>query len=399
MVFLLLPNGSGQAQEDSAAFPQGADALPLLHEIWEFSAANIYPGTLATRFDPAALKRLEAQLSASEANALTDVLNPFLDSLGVSHTRLFDRRHASYYMLRSLFATRDLDEPAVFTIGVQFDYATPGLVRAVMQGSPAARAGIRRGDVITGVRGSPFETMLQWQQDDPVQLTIKSAGELREVLLEPELQGLHRSLVHATAASNQVIDCQDSRVGYLQLWSGTNDEFLKILNDAVAEASRSGLDGFVLDLRDGYGGAWWPYLDPFFADRSNYFSFTSFNADGKSEVVHAQAQDNPNAWTGPLAVIINDGTRSGKESLAFQFRKSGRAKVFGTTTAGAFSAGRGAFTDRDGGFIYYLSVAELRLDDTVIEGVGVAPDVVVHEQAGRDAPLQAALTHLGCNAH
>lgn len=99
---------------------------------------------------------------------------------------------------------------------------------------------------------------------------------------------------------------------------------------------------------------------------------------------------------GPLAVIINSGTRSGKESLAFQFKKGDRATLFGTTTAGAFTAGRGVFADRTADYILYLSVQELILDGTVIEGTGVTPDVVVPDDARRDGPLAAALDHLGC---
>jgi C-terminal processing protease CtpA/Prc len=37
----------------------------------------------------------------------------------------------------------------------------------------------------------------------------------------------------------------------LHLWSGTNAAFLNALQDFVAHARRSGLDGLVLDLLDG----------------------------------------------------------------------------------------------------------------------------------------------------
>ena len=95
-------------------------------------------------------------------------------------------------------------------------------------------------------------------------------------------------------------------------------------------------------------------------------------------------------------MLINGGTRSGKESLAWQFKRSGRARLFGTTTEGAFTAGRGIFADRNAPYMLYLSVAEYQLDDTKIEGVGVAPDVEVERTGADDLPLRAALKHLGC---
>lgn len=384
-----------RAGHQSENYPQGPQALPLLHEIWNFSVENIYPATLAERFDLGTLRQLEHKLRSAENAALADVLNPFLESLGVSHTRFYDRRHQSYYMLRSMFSTHDLDEPKLYTIGVQLNDNDPGAVRAVLEGSPAAAVGIQRGDRITAVDGVPFESLLQWQRAGSTRLTIETASVQRNVKLNPVRQGFHRALARATAASERVIECSNRRVGYLHLWSGTHDVFLGTLTDAVADAQRTELDGFILDLRDGYGGAWFEYLDPFFSNRDKYFVATHYSR-GEPAASRAEPHRNSEAWNGPLAVIINGGTRSGKEALAFQFKKSGRARLFGTTTWGAFTGGLGAFTERDVNYILYLSVQETRLDGTVIEGAGVSPHVVVPEEAGDDAPLSAAVDHLAC---
>ena len=394
--FVGLPHAQEKASRDSASYPHGPDAIPLLRELWDFSADNIYPTHLGERFDSSALKRLEDRLRSADSVALADVLNPFLNSLGVSHTRLYDRRHQTYYMLRSLFSTRDLDSPQLYTIGVQLDDGEIGVVRAVMEDSPAAAVGVRRGDRIVAVDGVPFESLLQWQHGNSIRLTIEAEGGQRKVQLDPIRQSIHRALARATAASRQAIACGDRRIGYLHLWSGTNDVFLDTLTDAVANANAVKLDGFVLDLRDGYGGAWWPYLDPFFSNRVGYFTSTNYDSQGENETLRAKPQSNPEAWLGPLAVIINSGTRSGKESLAFQFKKSGRAKLFGTTTNGAFTGGLGAFAERDVDYMLYLAVQELQLDGTDIEGIGISPNVFVPEEIGKDVPLSAALDHLAC---
>lgn len=392
--------GSAGAQDNGGArdpgYPRGADAVPLLREIWDVGAESIYPARLAERFDAGTLEKLEARLNKDENVALADVLNPFLESLNVSHTRFYDRRHQGYYLLRSLFSTRDLDTPRLYTIGVQLDDREPGLVRAVLEGSPAAEAGLRRGDRIVAVDNRRFESLLQWQRPTASRLLLRRKGEQLEVTLTPRYQSFHRALARATRASSKVLACGDRRIGYLHLWSGTHGEFLGILKDSVADANDMQLDGFVLDLRDGYGGAWWPYLDLFHQDRDDYFTYTTGDSGGTTGPVEAEAQTNADAWTGPLAVITNSGTRSGKESLAFQFRKTGRATVSGSTTAGAFTAGRGVFSERAVDYILYLAVQEITLDGTVIEGAGVAPDVVVEDEAGRDAPLASAMESLGC---
>lgn len=56
----------------------------------------------------------------------------------------------------------------------------------------------------------------------------------------------------------------------------------------------------------------------------------------------------------------------------------------------------GAFADLDSDYFLYLAVYEFRLDQQVIEGVGVAPDVFMPDSGANDAPLRAALKYLGC---
>ena len=77
----------------------GASAVALLEEIWQRARADIYPRELASRFDARSKEALEASLVADSATTLASVLNPFLRSLGVSHTRFFDVSHQEYYLL------------------------------------------------------------------------------------------------------------------------------------------------------------------------------------------------------------------------------------------------------------------------------------------------------------
>lgn len=54
----------------SPTYPQGPNAIPLLREIWDVSAENIYPPHLAERFDSRTLEELEDQLRSDDNAAL-----------------------------------------------------------------------------------------------------------------------------------------------------------------------------------------------------------------------------------------------------------------------------------------------------------------------------------------
>jgi carboxyl-terminal processing protease len=75
-------------------------------------------------------------------------------------------------------------------------------------------------------------------------------------------------------------------------------------------------------------------------------------------------------------MLVNEGSRSGKEILAYGFRKYGIGPVVGTKTTGAVVAGT-LFSMQDGS-ILYVAVQDIYLDGTQrLEGIGVTPDIEV----------------------
>ena len=139
----------------------------------------------------------------------------------------------------------------------------------------------------------------------------------------------------------------------------------------------------MLDLRDGWGGANPNYLWPFVAPP---LTITSIARDGKRTEYQT-------AWTMPVCLLVNEGSKSGKEVFARYFRKARRGKIVGSRTAGAVIAGR-PFVMADGSLLY-LAVSDGLLDGERPEGHGVAPDVEVpfalEYAAGADPQKEQAL--------
>jgi carboxyl-terminal processing protease len=163
-------------------------------------------------------------------------------------------------------------------------------------------------------------------------------------------------------------------VGYLRLWTGTGRGGLERYHSNIASMAQT--DALILDLRGGFGGAWYEHLDPFFPDRKGYFSFEVIDRNGVTEY-HPEPQENRFWYGRPMVVLINEGTRSGKEAVAYQFKASGRAVLIGTRTSGALSAGKGLLLEDGMRLIYYLAVAEYRLNGHRIEGRGISPNIRV----------------------
>ena len=98
-------------------------------------------------------------------------------------------------------------------------------------------------------------------------------------------------------------------------------------------------------------------------------------------------------WRKPVALLVNGGSRSGKEVFAYGFRKHRIGSVVGSRTAGAVVGGRPFLVEP--GMLLYLAVLDVRVDGERLEGRGVTPDVEVPFEvpyaAGADPQLEAAL--------
>ena len=90
--------------------------------------------------------------------------------------------------------------------------------------------------------------------------------------------------------------------------------------------------------------------------------------------------------------MINGGSRSGKELLAYYFKKTGRGLLVGKRTAGFVSGGSWKRISRDS--ILYYCENMLFIDGKRLEGVGVEPDIEVpfdlRFATGKDLQLQRA---------
>ena len=173
------------------------------------------------------------------------------------------------------------------------------------------------------------------------------------------------------------------KIGYIHVWSYAGTQYQQLLEHELSSGKLKEADALVWDLRDGWGGAESEYLH-LFTGRAPMT--TLINRDGRTSVANV-------SWRKPVAMLVNDGTRSGKEILAYGFREYGIGEVIGSRTAGAVLAGR-AYLMSDASLVL-VAVADVRVDGRRLEEVGVIPTIPVAfplpYAQGRDPQLDRAV--------
>jgi len=376
-------------------------SIKIFDNFWQEAKSNIYPKERVNEFFSATnyqtLKR-KAEM-ASNIYELTPVFNDFLQKLGVSHTHFFDNRSIDFYMFRSMFLTRDISIPEVNHIGAQYSIVdSKYVVREVLDGYPSALAGLRRGDILLKANGKPFHPYKSFNPvGKNINLIVLRNEKQTSLKINAIAENPNLSFYNAMIRSTHTYEVGNQKVGYVHLWSGTHKNILNKFKKII-ETEFHDMDGIILDLRGGFGGTWYEYLDPFFPDRNDFFEYTWIDRNGESKLNKPKPKDNKIHFTGPMVVLINEGVRSGKEALAYQFKKSNRAILIGTNTKGAFTVGRGIFNEEKLPYFLYLATGEMLLDGTQVEGFGISPNIYVpyslQDNVSEDPQLNTAIMEI-----
>jgi len=170
-------------------------------------------------------------------------------------------------------------------------------------------------------------------------------------------------------ASARVLQANGRRIGYVHVWSYAGYAYQEALERLLSEGILRDADALIWDLRDGWGGAVPEYLD-LFNPRAPTMRVTDRSGGHEFENVK---------WRKPVAMLVNGGTRSGKEVLAYGFKKYQLGEVIGTQTEGAVLAAT-AFLVGQG--LLLLAVDDVQVDGERLEGVGVAPTIEVQPASG-----------------
>jgi carboxyl-terminal processing protease len=259
------------------------------------------------------------------------------------------------------------------------------VVVAPLDGSPAAAAGIRTGDVIATIDGVPVNTTtladtigrMRGKEGTSVKIGI-----LREGSTEPLQIVLKRSRVQLHSVTSELPEPGYGYVRIAQFSETTGDELNAALK-ALRAKNGAPLKGLVLDLRNNPGGVLEAAVavSDAFLDSGVIVSAKGRTAESKFEMSATPGDDLNGA---PLVVLVNGGSASAAEIVAGALKDHHRATLMGRTTFGKGSVQTVMPLGRDRAIklttsLYYTP------SGVSINHRGIAPDI----EFERDQPAPA----------
>jgi len=255
-----------------------------------------------------------------------------------------------------------------------------GVVKVIspIDGTPAARAGVKAGDYITAVNG---QTVLGLSVNDAVKQMRGKVGEVVNLTIAREkTDPFDVKMIREIIQPKSVTYHAEGDYGYLRLASfneKATDETKAAIDDLRAKNPR--LKGLVLDLRNNPGGL---------LDQAVGVSDLFLNG---GEVVSQRGRDprdierynaKPGAKLGglPVVVLINSGTASAAEIVAGALQDRHRAELVGLTSFGKGSV-QTVIPLRGGldGAVKLTTARYFTPSGRSIQRTGIAPDLEVAE--------------------
>jgi carboxyl-terminal processing protease len=265
-------------------------------------------------------------------------------------------------------------------------------VVAPIDGTPAARAGVRSGDIVLKIDGEPTAEMdlatalarMRGPAGTKVVLSI-----LRDGFSGPRDLVIVRDYVRIIPVEGKLY----SGFAHVKIknFQEQTDRFLKRTLDDLRRENKGELKGLVLDLRNNPGGLLEEGARV--ADRflPGGLTLVTTKGRGNRHVEEEKSHDRDTEPPYPMIVLVNGGSASASEIVAGALQDHGRAVIMGTRTFGKGSVQ--TLIELEDGSALKLTVARnFTPKGYSIQEKGITPDVVVSDPSEREAsPREADL--------
>ena len=256
-----------------------------------------------------------------------------------------------------------------------------GAIRVVspIDDTPAAKAGIQAGDLITKMNGNPVRGMslqkavekLRGDKGTSIKLTV-----YREGVEGPLEIDVVRDIIRVSAVRSRLLEPGYGYIRISQFQTQSGADFIAALEKlTTTKSDQSPLKGLVLDLRNNPGG-----LVPASIEITDAVLdggtvvYTEGRLPSANRSFEATSGDRLNGL--PMVVLINGGSASASEIVAGALQDHGRAAILGTQSFGKGSV-QTVVPLGDGRAVKLTTARYFTPKGRSIQAEGIVPDIVV----------------------
>lgn len=407
------------AELDTASLPPLPDSphSETFDRVWTTLLEKHYDPTLGCLDWPAIRTYYGDRVAkAPDTKAAYVELNAMLDTLGQSHLAAVPPGD------RTDGATRQKNTgPALAPLAARVIDGKAIVTSTSLEGH---ESGVPRGAQLVEIDGNTVDVATQWHLDGEGREEAKRLYAARAVgsMLHCPDGGLKRLKYLDPAAGDaeveREVECvmpqatetlgnlrnvpvrvnsrmiDGTKIGYLAFNVWMVPLMNARLRPALAQLREQGMQALVLDLRGNPGGVGAmsiPLARELVTEAVDLGALQMRNMKQEFKV-----EANPEAFAGPVVLLIDEGTASTSEIFATGMRDAGRVQVVGGSNSAGMALPSLMEELPDGGRLQYVVGDYKSPKGTVAEGDGVRPDVLVAESraeyaAGRDAVLDAGV--------
>ena len=286
----------------------------------------------------------------------------------------------SAYMDSELFESMETDTKGEFGgLGIEVGMEA-GVVKVVapIDGTPAARAGLKAGDYIVKIDGEQVQgkslmeavKLMRGPVGSTIDLTIRRKG-IKKALSKT----VKREIIEIKSVESKILK---KNIGYLKLNAFNSNSSEQLVDQIKNIENKNKTSGYILDLRNNPGGLLTQAINvaDFFLDDGEIVS-----TRGRKSIENRRffAKKGDKVKGKPLIVLINNGSASASEIVAGALKDHKRAIILGSSTYGKGSVQSIIPLKNGGGIRITISKYYLPSGQSISE-VGVKPDIFVDDE-------------------
>jgi len=288
----------------------------------------------------------------------------------------------SSYMSPELFKDMQTDTRGEFGgLGIEIGMEA-GVVKVIspIDGTPAARAGIKAGDYIVKINDDQVQgktlmesvKLMRGPVGSSIKLTVRRKNQKKALEFS-----IKREIIEIKSVNAKMIG-KKKNIAYIRLKSFNENSDTQLIKNVKDFEKRNNPKGYVIDVRNNPGGLLTQAIriTDFFLDDGE---IVSTRGRKKSETRKFFARSGDGIYGKPLIVLINNGSASASEILAGALKDHKRAIILGENSFGKGSVQSIIPLKNGGGMRLTISKYYLPSGKSISE-VGVSPDILVEEK-------------------